>query len=171
MDVKPRVVAAAGCALLLVVAGPYGGAIGQDISSSTVEQPLSLDCDPTLSDAMRPPASPGGSETLRRGDVRREWTHVPDLPQQQDGHVLAGGCACASGRRPERRALPPRWTRRWRGGNEPDHRACDGPDRDPAASGRGAVGRSDPQERDPQSRHADDDEHPGARSTADVRHP
>ena len=50
MDVKPRVVAAAGCALLLVVAGPYGGAIGQDISSSTVEQPLSLDCDPTLSD-------------------------------------------------------------------------------------------------------------------------
>jgi hypothetical protein len=51
MDLKPRVVAAAGCALLLVVAGPYGGAIGQDISSSTVEQPLSLDCDPTLSDA------------------------------------------------------------------------------------------------------------------------
>jgi hypothetical protein len=51
MDVKPRVVAVAGCALLLFLARPYGGAIGQEISSSTVEQPLSLDCDPTLSDA------------------------------------------------------------------------------------------------------------------------
>jgi hypothetical protein len=51
MDVKPRVVAVAGCALLLVLAGPYAGAIGQDFSNSTVEQPLSPDCDPTQSDA------------------------------------------------------------------------------------------------------------------------
>jgi hypothetical protein len=51
MVVKLRVVAAAGCAVLLFVARPYGGVSGQDISSSTVEQPLSLDCDPTLSDA------------------------------------------------------------------------------------------------------------------------
>jgi hypothetical protein len=51
MGMKHRAVAAAGCVLLLFFAGPYGGAIGRDSSSSTVEQPLSLDCDPTLSDA------------------------------------------------------------------------------------------------------------------------
>jgi hypothetical protein len=51
MDVKPRVVAVAGCALLLFVARPYGGVSGQETSSGSVEQTLSPDCDPTLSDA------------------------------------------------------------------------------------------------------------------------
>jgi hypothetical protein len=51
MDVKPRVVAVAGCALLFVVAAPYGGAIGQETGSGTAEQTLSVDCDPTQSDA------------------------------------------------------------------------------------------------------------------------
>ena len=68
MDPKLREVATVACVVLLVVAGPYGGAIGQEISSSTVEQPLSLDCDPTLSD--RAPACVfervGNSSTWRR---------------------------------------------------------------------------------------------------------
>ena len=169
MDVKPRVVAAAGCALLLVVAGPYGGAIGQDISSDAIEQPLSLVAITTIG-WMRQPASPGGSETLRRGDVRREWTHVPDLPQQQDECVLAGDALARLAEDP----------------NDPLF-LHDGLDDGVFGTSRitehatvrieiplpPAVVLLDdrPQERDPQSRHADDDEHAGARSTADVRHP
>jgi hypothetical protein len=51
MDVKHREVAVAGCALLLFIAGPHGRATGQETSSRTFEQTLSLDCDPTLSKA------------------------------------------------------------------------------------------------------------------------
>ncbi len=51
MDLKRRVVAVGGCVLLFVVAGSYNGAIGQEASSGTAEQTLSVNCDPTLSDA------------------------------------------------------------------------------------------------------------------------
>ena len=50
MDPKLREVATVACVVLLVAAAPYGGAIGQETSISTVEQPLTLDCDPSLSD-------------------------------------------------------------------------------------------------------------------------
>jgi hypothetical protein len=51
MDVKHRVLGTAGCALLLSVAAPSGGAAGQETTSRTADQALSLNCDPRLSDA------------------------------------------------------------------------------------------------------------------------
>ncbi len=51
MDVTHRVLAVAGCALLLFVARLYGRATGEESGSSTVEQTLTLECDPTLSEA------------------------------------------------------------------------------------------------------------------------
>jgi hypothetical protein len=50
MDPKLREVATVACVVLLVAAAPYGGAIGQETSISTVEQPVTLACDPSLSD-------------------------------------------------------------------------------------------------------------------------
>ena len=82
MDVKPRVVAAAGCALLLVVAGPWWRDWAGH-QQHAIEQPLSLVAI-TLSDGCASLRLRAGRKALRRGDVRREWTHVPDLPQQQD---------------------------------------------------------------------------------------
>ena len=40
MDPKLREVATVACVVLLVAAAPYGGAIGQETSISTVEQPV-----------------------------------------------------------------------------------------------------------------------------------
>jgi hypothetical protein len=50
MDPKLREVATVACVVLLVIAAPSGGAIGQENGISTVEQPLTLDCDPRLSE-------------------------------------------------------------------------------------------------------------------------
>ncbi len=51
MDPKLREVATVACVVLLVAAAPYGGAIGRQTRIHTpFEQPLTLDCDPSLSD-------------------------------------------------------------------------------------------------------------------------
>ena len=50
MVLQRRVVAAGGCALLLVIAAPYTGAIGQDAGFNAAEQSFTVVCDPADSD-------------------------------------------------------------------------------------------------------------------------
>jgi hypothetical protein len=50
MDLKHPVVGAVGCGFLLVLAGSDGSARGEDDRTGTIEQFLSADCDPNLSD-------------------------------------------------------------------------------------------------------------------------
>src|SRR5262245_59910120 len=60
MNPNPRLLAALPCALLLVIAASKDGAIAQEPAMRTVEQTVSLHCDPTLPEEC-------ASERLRAG--------------------------------------------------------------------------------------------------------
>ncbi len=171
MNFKHRAAVVVGCASLFLVAGRHDGAIGQEAGIDLIGQDVSLDCDPTLSEKCARKRLQegrrlfdvetfgGNGRTCRTCHSKQTGTFTPEEA------IL-------------RLALDPSDPLFLHDGLDD---GVDGTSRItehatvrieiPLPPGVVLLDDPDPQERDPQPWNADDDEHAGAGSAADVRHP